>query len=93
MKSFKQHINEALKKGDRVVATKNTRGGWGRDMKEVPTIKKGTKGTYHGETQGLDKGYHVIKWDGVDGPGAQSGSHFHGDAGTYAHNRHEFKKA
>lgn len=63
MKTFEQirAITESIKSGDRVVATHHHFG------KDQPRIEKGTKGTYHGMEQGMDRGYHAIEWDSHKG--------------------------
>lgn len=78
-KGYKSHIKEAFKKGDRVVATKTTRGG---HSTADYNIKAGSKGTYAGFEQGMDQGYHVINWD----------NQHPNQKGTYYHKGHEFKK-
>lgn len=79
-------LTEALKEGDRVVATRNTNAGEGSHTKDT-VVKKGHTGTYKGFDQGMDKGYHVIQWDHLKGQD-RGGS----DKPLY-HHRHEFKKA
>ena len=71
-------LTENLKRGSRVVATKDSSGGY---EDKAWHVKKGTKGVYQGFQQGLDKGYHHIIWDS---PTPSEGGH--------AHEPHEFKK-
>lgn len=86
MRSFKQFLTEGLKKGDRVVATKTTRGGYDEGEKGISTVKKGTKGTYQEHIHDHYGGsFHHIEWDGHKGKDSLGSR-------MYAHEPNEFKK-
>jgi hypothetical protein len=72
-------LDEAFKKGDTVVATKDTDGG----TEGEHVVKKGTKGTYQAVHQGIDQPYHHINWEGH--PKEVNGYPF-------GHTKSEFKK-